>query len=381
MQTAPIHILKDRYIYSRFSFLFPEKRAIIYPSPQQYRTGGYRGRTVMKKYIAALTAVLMLLAPFAQAEGFVYSCASVSGYVQTSGMYDRFYAAGELSVPIPGLAEGLTPQGIAYLEEEDWLLFSGYRSDGKPSALIAVDRKTETVVKEVFLQDPDGRDYTGHAGGVCVTDTDIYVSNEAALHRLSLDTFRALPPSGSCRFDQVIPVPVRASFCSFDDGVLWVGEFQYGLDYPTDPGHKVKTADGRQKAWICGYRMEAGQDFAVPDMVLSITERIQGVTVRDGSIYLSQSYGRRNSSAVFRYDGVLSRQPDGEAETDGKKAPLWILDSTSLSDMLISPPMAECLCAVPEGICLLFESAAANYLGPDSGAHNPMDRVFMIRDF
>ena len=334
----------------------------------------------MRKILASLL-VLVLLLSCARAEGFYYTCTSVTGCTQTSSIYDRFYGSGELSVIIPGLKEGLTPQGIAYLPEEDWLLFAGYRSDEKQSALIAVDRKSETVVKEVFLQYGDGGDYHGHAGGVCVTDTDIYLSNAGKLFGISLETFRQLPPSGNCRFEQEIPVPVNSSFCCCDDGILWVGEFQYGLDYRTDASHRVKTADGRQLAWICGYRMDENRDFVKPDMILSVTERIQGIAVRNGSIYLSQSYGRRNTAAVYRYDGVLIREPDGNADVNGEQVPLWILDSSVLSGTLLCPPMTECLCNVPEGICMLFESAAENYRGPDSPSQNPMDRVFLLRDF
>ena len=344
----------------------------------------------MKRFVALFLAVFTLCAA-AAAEGFTYSVTSVTDCAQTQRMYDAFYQSGELSVPVPGLAEGLVPQGLAYLAEENWMLYAGYSSDDRNSALLAVDMETGELVKEVILQYQDGSDYRGHAGGVCVTERDIYISNAHKLYRISLDTFRALSPSGVCRFEEEIPVPVNSSYCCYADGVLWVGEFQYGNDYKTDKSHKVKTADGRQQAWTCGYVLSAENDGrirpdarpaegdATPDYILSMTERIQGITVKDGMIYLSQSYGRKNSSLLFRYQNVLAGEPALQTELNGVSVPVWILDSTVLDTALIAPPMSECLCTIGGDVYVLFESAASVYMA--GGSLNPMDRVFRLTDF
>lgn len=334
----------------------------------------------MKRLMLFWMLALLLLQP-ALAEGFTYTATSVTDCAQTSDTYDRFYQSGGLDAVIPGLAEGIVPQGITYLPEEDWLLFAGYRADKGSSAVIAVDRATGDVVKEAFLQYADGSDYNGHAGGVCATDSDIYLSNNHMLYRISLDAFRALPASGFCRFEQEIPVPVNSSYCCYADGILWVGEFQYAGDYPTDSSHRVKSADGLQRAWTCGYTMGAEQDFSVPDYVLSMTERIQGITTARGGIYLSQSYGRKASSMIYRYANVLENAPDMTVEIDGREAPLWILDSKVREGALICPPMTECLCTVAGDIYVLFESAAQNYMNPDNPSVNPMDRVFRLTGF
>ena len=227
----------------------------------------------------------------------------------------------------------------------------------------------------------DGSDYSGHAGGVCATEDDIYISNAHHLYRISLERFRSLPEESRCAFEEEIPVPVNASFCSYAEGVLWVGEFQYTGDYPTDPSHAVRGKDGVQRAWICGYRMEGRTDFGTPDCILSVTERIQGMTTRDGAIYLSQSYGRRADSVIMRYDGVLERAPDTSAVLDGLEIPLWILDSDCRSGALLCPPMTECLCTVGDEVYVLFESAAQPYMDPKKPSLNPIDRAFILQGF
>ena len=334
----------------------------------------------MKKTLCLLIAALALLAGICSAET-VYTCASVTDAEASAAAYVRFHEAGELSVIIPGLQEGFVPQGITYLPGDDALLFAGYSGGEDNSALLAVNRETGELIRQVKLNNIDGSPYTGHAGGVCATETDIYVSNAKKLYRLSLETYKALPANASCAFEEEIPVPVNASYCSYADGVLWVGEFQYGGDYPTDASHRVNTSDGLQRAWTCGYVIGGSQDFSAPDYILSMTERIQGMTVLNGRIYLSQSYGRRNDSVLYRYGAVLSEDPDGSVEVNGRNVPLWILDSTVKEDALLCPPMTECLCTIGEDIYVLFESAAKTYMNPLKPSVNPMDRVFRLTGF
>lgn len=334
----------------------------------------------MKKWLLLLIAALSLLCASCAAE-VEYTVTSVTDCAQAESRYDRFYQSGELDLLIPGLAEGLVPQGICYLPREDWLLFTGYPSVKGSSALIAVDRQTGEIARQAMLQYANGQVYSGHAGGVCATETDIYISNAHMLYRVPLEDFLALPGKGVCKFAEEIPVPVNSSYCCYAEGVLWVGEFQYGGDYKTDASHYIKTADGLQRAWTCGYRMDAGQDFSKPDYILSVTERIQGITTLDGKIYLSQSYGRRADSLIFKYESPLEREPDGAAEIAGESVPVWFLDSSCREGALLCPPMTECLCVVDGDIYVLFESAAQPYMDPSSHSANPMDRVFRLTDY
>ncbi len=311
----------------------------------------------------------------------VYTSTSVTDSGMTSAQYDRFTRSGEPGTIIPGLAEGLVPQGIAWMEAEDALLISGYRTDGGGSALIAFDRSTGEIRKQVSLQYSDGRVYNGHAGGVCVTENDIYISGEQRLYRISLDKFRQLSDTASCSFEEEILVPVNASFCNCSEGVLWVGEFHHAWNYPTDPDHAVSSADGTQRAWICGYRQSGNPDFETPDFILSVTDRIQGMTTSGGAIYLSQSYGNRTSSSIIRYNMILDRDPDMTVQLGQQEVPLWILDSSCRSDTLPCPPMSEGLCSVENGIFVLFESAALPYMDPLDSSSNAMDRAFLLKDF
>lgn len=344
----------------------------------------------MKKKLFCLFLCMLLTLPCCLADSTVFTSEERTGCENTSKSYDRFYASGETGVLIPGLKQDLVPQGITYMESLDQFLFAGYSSvSGNRSALIAVDAKTGEITKQVLLNTVTGDPYTGHAGGVCVTEKDIYVSNAHMLYRISLNTFYALPEIAECAFEEQIPVPVNSSYCSYSDGILFVGEFEYGSDYKTDKSHKIKTADGNVKAWTCGYYLgedgfagkKSAEGTPIPDFILATPERIQGIALLDGNVYISQSYGRRNSSLIMRFDGLINQEPDGETAFGGESIPVWYLDKNHRTDSLLCPPMTECLCSSQGSVYVLFESAANTYRKEGNASSNPMDRIFRLTGF
>lgn len=347
----------------------------------------------MKRFFSLLLAMCMLLCSACAEGAFTYTQESVTDSANTDSRFDAFYAAGELSVVVPGLKQAIVPQGVSYLPEQNWAIIAGYSSTkGVNSVLFAVDLATGEFVREVKLQYADGSVYSGHAGGVAVTEKNIFISNNEHLYRISLEKFLALPASATCAFDEEIPVPSRASYCAYADDVLWVGEFQYDPEYKTDSSHKYKNEDGRFKAWLIGYELDQNQEnelkpaamtgaTATPDYIISTTERIQGMTIRDGQFYLSQSYGRRASSALLRYSNVLATDPREYVELNGTQVPLWCLNSTVRTGVMVMPPMSECMATVGDAVYVMFESGAETYMNPNNPSMNPVDRLFRLTGF
>ena len=346
----------------------------------------------MKRMLTFVLLVCLLFCS-ACAEEFTYTQESVTDSANTHAKYDAFYESGELSVLVPGLKQGFVPQGLSYLPEQNWMIIAGYSgNDNTNSALFAVDLATGEMVREVMLQYADGSDYDGHAGGCAVTEKNIFIANNEHLYRISLEKFLALPASSFCSFDEEIPVPSRASYCGYADGILWVGEFQYDPSYKTDRTHWYKNEDGRYKAWLIGYELDSAQEnelkpsaltgeTAVPDYILSTTERIQGMTIHNDQFFLSQSYGRRNFSTLLRYHNVLDSEPLEYVDLNGQSVPMWCLNSTVLADSLVMPPASECLVTVDKSIYVLFETAAQKYMDPENPSANPVDRLFCLTGF
>ena len=336
--------------------------------------------------IALLICVTVLGFQPASAEGFSYTVTSVCDSAHSVSKYSVFANSGEHSLLIPGLKEGWVPQGITWLPVQNWFLFSGYHSDGRPSSLIAVDAQSNKIVKVVRLRNVNGSYYTGHAGGVCATEKDIYVANNHRLYRLSMDTFLNLPAEAACAFEQEIGVPNNASYCSYSNGMLWVGEFQYGISYATDPSHHLKLGREKSQAWLCGYKLDNGvistralSSFnAVPDVIFATTERIQGMAVYQDKVWLSQSYGCANPSSLLSYAYPCGNDPDMYVTVGGTEVPVWFLVRSRIAGVMICPPMSECLCTAGNGMYILFESGAEKYMDPSNQSYSPMDRIFRI---
>ncbi len=319
---------------------------------------------------------------------------SVTGDARYDG-YPEFYNAAEPSILIPGLTMDFVPQGIAYYEPGNLMFLTGYSSwKVFSSMLLAVDMTTNEVVKEILLARADGSPYTGHAGGVCVTGRNIFISGENYLYRLPLRDFLAAAPMDVLGFAEEIYVPVKASFCQIDNGILWVGEFYEGKNVKnhTDDRHHVDAKGAKNHSWLLGYKLVDGTanelsasamtaQGAVPDYVLSIPDKIQGVTVCNGAFYLSQSYGRTNPSTIYRHKNVMVQTTFEQALVCGQSRPMWILDNDSQEAALTCPPMTEGLCTIGGQIYVSFESAASYYRLPedDNGPSlHPIDRVYKI---
>lgn len=287
------------------------------------------------------------------------------------------------SVTIPGLSEGFVPQGICRVPELDWLLFSGYQDDGiQPSPLIAVDAKTGVITRQARLRNVDGTVFNLHSGGVTATEKTIYVSVANKLFAMPVEAFVGLPADRlvDCSFTHEISVPCRASYCGIADGVLWVGEFEHGNKFPTDPDHHVAVDGEILTGWICGYDLRSGEPresadgIAVPDYVLRTTDRIQGMTILDGRIWLSQSYGRTDNSHLLVYDDPRGAPPDDQIVFGERKVPAWNLSKSARVKAIKAPPMTENLCVDDGTILVVFESGAKKF----PGAERPMDRAYRI---
>ena len=339
----------------------------------------------MKKLLLSVLAVFIscMILP---ASAAVYTASSVTDCAQKSTSYDRFYRETEFSVLVPGLREGLVPQGLGYIAQDNALLFAGYRTDQGASALIEVSLETGEILRQAELKTGSGEPYKGHAGGVCATDKNIYVANAGKLLRLPLIDFLNVSGASTCTFKEEIPVPVTASYCSFDGKNVWVGEFQYGSEYKTDASHKLRSADGLYQAWVCAFPVDDDAESGlcekrlsdgtlVPEIILSTTERIQGMTVFAGRILLSQSYGRRNSSMLYAFEDVSGRAPDAQAQLGEYSIPIYLLDKNTRTDAVMMPPMSECLCTAGDKVYILFESGAKTYMNKDNPSVNPIDRV------
>ena len=333
--------------------------------------------------------------PFPIYEGpsaeFKFTLQSVLAANEYKG-YKDFLAAAEKSYLIPALKETMIPQGMDIWRERGWLMISGYFPSAEISecsVIVAVDMATGAYVGEYYITNTDGTPHTSHAGGVAITERDMYISNGSTLFRIPLSEFLNAGQCGKVTIADYFNVPVRASFCNYSEGYLWVGDFQYGTSYPTDEYRHMTNRDGKMYyAWTVGYEVDLTTEngikadamvdgsYATPDIIFSMTEKIQGFAITEKTVALSQSYGRNNKSKIFLYENPMGSEAHQTVELNGKSVPLYFLDSKTPSKSIVTPPMTEGLAAMDGKLYILFESGADKYA--NGGGTDPTENVWTM---
>ncbi|CAN7752811.1 hypothetical protein [Paenibacillus sp. LjRoot56] len=288
---------------------------------------------------------------------------------------------------IPALKQNAIPQGMAYLEEKNWLLVTHYREDGKPSIISVIDEKSGEMLKALEIFKNETTPYTGHAGGVAVSNKYIWISSEGNAYYFPKDDLLQADKTGKIVFKGAVQTDTRASFNAFADGILWVGEFAQGASYPTDVSHYMTNRDEKEhKAWAVGYKLDPSTDLpsgsklqasgpVVPDMIISLPDSVQGMYLDKGSLWLSQSYGRNSISDLTRYKNNLSDKPHTTVKLGQSEVPVWFLDNKNKMEKMEIAPMAEGIFKWKGHMYILFESGATKYKTSTTYA---LERIYML---
>ena len=307
--------------------------------------------------------------------------------------YKDFLAVSEKSYLIPALKETMIPQGMDIWRERGWLMISGYFPSAEISecsVIVAVDMATGAYVGEYYITNTDGTPHTSHAGGVAITERDMYISNGSTLFRIPLTEFLNAGQCGKVTIADSFRVPVRASFCNYSEGYLWVGDFQYGSSYPTDEYRHMTNREGKTYyAWTVGYEVDlttengikaeamVADSYATPDIIFSMTEKIQGFAITENTVALSQSYGRNNKSKIYLYENPMATQAHQYFGLNGKDIPVYFLDGQVPSKSIVAPPMTEGLAVMDGQLYILFESGADKYA--NGGGTDPTENVWIMK--
>jgi len=245
------------------------------------------------------------------------------------------------------------------------------------------------MVKALELYKEADKPYTGHAGGVTASKRHVWVSSDGHAYRLKLEDVIQAKEDGKLTFGGSIRTDTRASFTTYADGVLWVGEYANGTKYPTEKSHHMSNRDGKEhRAWAVGYKLDEQTDLlpaskeaqpnapAVPDYILSIPNSIQGMMMTPNSIWLSQSAGQNAASTLMTHGNVLSEAPHDQVVIGSATVPLWFIDSKNKKRSMEIPPMSEGIVHSKGMLYVLFESGASMYKASSSYA---LDRIYQLK--
>ena len=277
--------------------------------------------------------------------------------------HQAFFAKAETGSEIPGLTDGFTPQGVTTLEGSDETLICGYMPGSENSRIYRVS--ADGTVTEIRLLLEDGTAYTGHAGGFTAAGQYIYISNASKLFVLNTADVLNATDGGTVQFVGRIEVPCRASFCSSDGEMLYVGEY-HAVGYTTEESHKVDSKDGILAAMVFAYRLsEDGifgiADTEIPEKIFATCDNVQGFAMLPGeTAMLSCSAGIASSSLRFYQAGGSA---DSIFPYKGKSVPLFVLDSDREIRTEKAPHMSEDLEYRNGKVYIGFEAGAQKFGG------------------
>ena len=88
----------------------------------------------------------------------------------------EYYRHSEKEFTIPDINRGFIAQGFTYDQKSGCFFMTGYMNDKSSSPIYMVEKSTNKYVKKLLMQNPDGSEFHGHAGGMTVHGDYIYVA-------------------------------------------------------------------------------------------------------------------------------------------------------------------------------------------------------------
>ena len=289
--------------------------------------------------------------------------------------FKAFFKEFKADFTIPGLLEGVIPQGIAYLGSINAFAITGYYEEGAfPSVIMLVDAETNKLTKYFPLQNVDESDYLGHAGGITASEDYVYITSERTCNIFEIDALEQTQNGKAIKFESNFKLNTTGAFTCYNDGVLWVGDFIEADDEARESVEFITTLPSGETfyAYCEGYALKDGlpdikainseSNGYVPDYMLAIPEQVQGMAfTHTGKIIFTTSFGRRNNSQLNIYDDVLVSDRAGTRTIDDVEIDVLACSSALLTDEITAPPMAEGITSVDNYVFMIFESGADKY--------------------
>lgn len=289
--------------------------------------------------------------------------------------YNNFFADFKKSFTIPGLYEGIIPQGFCFDENTGYFLITGYYEKEKfPSMVMAVDSKNGKFVGAYPLKTINGEDFYGHVGGIGTSQNTIYIASDYECYTIPINALYGVRDGDELSFNGKFKVNSTASFLTIHNNTLWIGDFIRSRDKEREEVEYVFTLPSGETfyAFCEGYILEDGLPSVnkinsdstgyIPDMILAIPEQAQGIAfTKTDKIVFSTSYGRKKDSKLYIYEDVLIGEKSGTRKIDGVDVDLFTCDTERLLEEITAPPMAEDMAIHPDAIYIHFESGAHKY--------------------
>ncbi len=330
-----------------------------------------------KSIIAFVLIVSMLLSGFSATAEISDIRRTIDGYIE---MATRFFCSEfgirsysdytEISL-IPETENGYVPQGYCYSESLD-MHFVSYYHDEKASIISIVDGKSGNRIKTLILKKSNGKDFTGHAGGIAEDGNYLYLVDGKKIYRFAMASVLLTPDGGSLFLAEKINTDVKCSYLNSDGTYLYAGEFYTYTEkgsYDTDKSHHMsislfETTYSRCNAYkISELEFSVDSDeISIPSMIFTTPNCVQGFArMQDGTIALSISYGRNNNSSLRYFEDVTKNEADFNVQYGETTVPAYHLCNSRKTENLRQPPLLEGIDDMNGRVAGIFESCAYKY--------------------
>lgn len=291
--------------------------------------------------------------------------------------YDEFYSISTAEYDIPGLDDGFTPQGIAYVDENN-VLMSGYMKDGSLSRIYVVNPNNNSYKYVTLSNDSEG--FYGHCGGITTDGQDVWIASEKTVYRLSLEELLNTERNKEIEVIDTFTPCNNADFICYKDGYLWIGEFYHKSKYPTDPSHHFKVSeDITNHSIVSQYSINSDKPCKIeetPNYIISVPDLCQGMAFSNSNkVILSTSYSIANSN-IYVFPQIDYEAWDTVLKVNGIDVPVYHLVADEAETHISAPCMSEEIYYNDGKVYILFESACKKY---KIFVREALDKVYSIQ--
>lgn len=309
---------------------------------------------------------------------------------------------------IPGLSstDNMIPQGMTYYKAKNWVLISSYKNGGgSPSVIYALSLETGRFVAQFNLYNNDKSACTAHVGGIAASNFNLYIADKnnsisyVPLSELNVaeGTLKDIYIQGTVDLAELSSA--NTSFCSFDNGILWTGNFYHAADGYNTPANSV------YNSMIFGYALQGANSqtewnaFATgsitgdasassnadcagyPTYTLAVPNtitKIQCALVAKGRVYMGTSYGRKNACDLYIADIDLTKKGNTTVTIAGHQTDAYLLSNYRTFNNHLY--MNEGMFMLNNEVYILTESAAFKYYGesPTNKCTYPTDVIWKL---
>lgn len=268
---------------------------------------------------------------------------------------------------IPELEKGYVPQGFCYIDSHDMFAISYYASDDTNSIVSIIDASSGERVKTVRLFNQTGSACKAHVGGICAIGDSLIVSSGKTVRRLKIDDVLNAADYGNVKFCGTLNTDMQASYvCSYGTD-LFVGQFYtFSIDGGYDtPAEQRLYAPGFNRNYAMCEKFDLSDmdkvfadETAVPLLVISMPNSVQGIAYDGENFVTSASYSENGASKIRYYK---LNESGKKYNMRGNDVPLYFLIESNATKTIDVPPMAEGIDFYGDVVAGIFESGALKF--------------------